>query len=209
MRFYDKRRDTCARRVLKRGLLALVTALGVLALGPASALAAHFTGTTKRCNAPTGNYECVLDISAERTSVPSDIVIIDLQGNATYATTPARTGGTCPPTSVNVVSPTRLNVPINFTPLAISCTIVLQETLTATGEGGFPCQVLDYASGENTPPLQACATLASPPIQPLRPTSKDQCKDGGWQTFGVFKNQGDCVSFVATGGKNPPGKTAG
>ena len=37
------------------------------------------------------------------------------------------------------------------------------------------------------------------------PTSKDQCKNGGWKTFGVFKNQGDCVSFVATGGKNPRG----
>jgi hypothetical protein len=36
------------------------------------------------------------------------------------------------------------------------------------------------------------------------PTSKDQCKNGGWRTYGVFKNQGDCVSFVATGGKNPP-----
>jgi hypothetical protein len=42
---------------------------------------------------------------------------------------------------------------------------------------------------------------------PPFPTSKDQCKNGGWQTFGVFKNQGDCVSFVATGGKNPPGTT--
>ena len=39
---------------------------------------------------------------------------------------------------------------------------------------------------------------------PPRPTSKDQCKNGGWRDFGVFKNQGDCVSFVATGGKNPP-----
>jgi hypothetical protein len=36
------------------------------------------------------------------------------------------------------------------------------------------------------------------------PTSKDQCKKGGWQSYGVFKNQGDCVSLVATGGKNPP-----
>jgi hypothetical protein len=36
------------------------------------------------------------------------------------------------------------------------------------------------------------------------PTSKDQCKKGGWRQYGVFKNQGDCVSFVATGGKNPP-----
>ena len=35
--------------------------------------------------------------------------------------------------------------------------------------------------------------------------SKDQCKDGGWASWGVFKNQGDCVSFVATDGKNPPG----
>jgi hypothetical protein len=34
-------------------------------------------------------------------------------------------------------------------------------------------------------------------------TSKEQCKAGGWLSFG-FKNQGDCVSFVATGGKNPP-----
>jgi hypothetical protein len=38
----------------------------------------------------------------------------------------------------------------------------------------------------------------------LLPTTADQCKKGGWQTYGVFKNQGDCVSFVATAGKNPP-----
>jgi hypothetical protein len=37
-----------------------------------------------------------------------------------------------------------------------------------------------------------------------RPADKDQCKNGGWQTFGVFKNQGDCVSWIATAGKNPP-----
>jgi len=29
-------------------------------------------------------------------------------------------------------------------------------------------------------------------------TSKDDCKNGGWQTFG-FKNQGDCVSSFASG----------
>jgi hypothetical protein len=36
------------------------------------------------------------------------------------------------------------------------------------------------------------------------PANKDECKKGGWQTFDnpTFKNQGDCVSFVATGGKN-------
>ena len=39
----------------------------------------------------------------------------------------------------------------------------------------------------------------------LPPTSPDQCKNGGWRRFGVFKNQGDCVSYLVTGGDNPPG----
>ena len=41
---------------------------------------------------------------------------------------------------------------------------------------------------------------------PVTPKSKDDCKNGGWKNFTnpAFKNQGDCVSFVATGGKNPP-----
>jgi hypothetical protein len=35
-------------------------------------------------------------------------------------------------------------------------------------------------------------------------TTKDQCKDGGWQNVtradgSAFKNQGDCVSYVNTG----------
>ena len=44
-------------------------------------------------------------------------------------------------------------------------------------------------------------SLAGGPV-PAAPTSKDQCTTGGWKTFGNFKNQGDCVSYVATGGKN-------
>ena len=37
------------------------------------------------------------------------------------------------------------------------------------------------------------------------PLTLDACKNGAWQTFNnpVFKNQGDCVSFVATQGRNP------
>ena len=37
-------------------------------------------------------------------------------------------------------------------------------------------------------------------------SDKQRCKDGGWQDFesnpGPFKNQGDCVSYFATGGRN-------
>lgn len=39
---------------------------------------------------------------------------------------------------------------------------------------------------------------------PVLPTAAGQCKKGGWLSFGVFKNQGDCVSYVATKGKNGP-----
>lgn len=33
------------------------------------------------------------------------------------------------------------------------------------------------------------------PVQ-LLPTTKAQCRNGGWRNYGVFTNQGDCVSFV-------------
>jgi hypothetical protein len=49
----------------------------------------------------------------------------------------------------------------------------------------------------------SCALPVGSP--PPAPTSKKQCKHGGWRNLGtMFKNQGDCVSFVTTGGKNPP-----
>jgi hypothetical protein len=41
---------------------------------------------------------------------------------------------------------------------------------------------------------------APPPVGP--PTTANQCKNGGWQTFNTprsFKNQGDCIQYVNTG----------
>jgi hypothetical protein len=38
------------------------------------------------------------------------------------------------------------------------------------------------------------------------PRVEGDCKNGGWRAFGIFRNQGDCVSYVATHGKNEPGK---
>jgi hypothetical protein len=67
------------------------------------------------------------------------------------------------------------------------------------------------APGEPPPP-ELFSTLGGPLTSgdltvidaPSLPASTSQCKTGGWRNFGVFKNEGDCVSFVATGGKNPP-----
>jgi hypothetical protein len=35
------------------------------------------------------------------------------------------------------------------------------------------------------------------------PESKDDCKDGGWREFTdpSFRNQGQCIAFVASGGR--------
>jgi hypothetical protein len=40
-----------------------------------------------------------------------------------------------------------------------------------------------------------------------RPRSDEfaECKDGGWVEFGIFHNQGDCVAFHASDGRNVPG----
>jgi DNA-binding beta-propeller fold protein YncE len=37
---------------------------------------------------------------------------------------------------------------------------------------------------------------------PRVPTTKDQCKNGGWRNFPQFENQGQCVAFVERGPKS-------
>jgi hypothetical protein len=94
------------------------------------------------------------------------------------------------------------------------------------GAGDDRLGVQDLPAGSSAPsicPPSSSAGVSLEPTYPIEfgndhvtvtdavafPASKDQCKNGGWKTFGVFKNQGDCLSFVATGGKHPPGKAAG
>jgi hypothetical protein len=73
--------------------------------------------------------------------------------------------------------------------------------LGVTGQAsGCP---LDPPAGASLTPIFS-GDLHVVDAQPV-PTSKDQCKKGGWKIYGVFKTQGDCVSFVATGGKKPAG----
>jgi hypothetical protein len=67
---------------------------------------------------------------------------------------------------------------------------------------GYPTYQVDGWYGDNSGSLSVDVYQLAPP----RPTSADQCKKDGWQAYGIFKNQGDCVSYVATNGKNPPAK---
>jgi Flp pilus assembly pilin Flp len=56
--------------------------------------------------------------------------------------------------------------------------------------------------------FNAHASNLNAPSMYTEPKSADDCKNDGWKTFytsaGSFKNQGDCVSWLATDGKNAP-----
>jgi len=95
---------------------------------------------------------------------------------------------------------------------SVSCAFI-----TGTGSA----DLISFGNGPTTDPetldqpgiglaLNVTATVnVTTPPNPV-PKSANQCKGGGWQkltdTAGTqFKNQGDCVSFVATGGTNLAG----
>lgn len=59
--------------------------------------------------------------------------------------------------------------------------------------GWFVTNAFPFLAVDNTEKYEI-VPLVGPPAH------KDECKDGGWQTFNnpEFKNQGDCVSFVTS-----------
>jgi hypothetical protein len=73
-----------------------------------------------------------------------------------------------------------------------------RDTLASTG-GPIPFDCLFPLFGGSAIAGDV-VVVDAPPL----PTLKKQCKKGGWRAFAVFKNQGDCVSFVQTDGRNPP-----
>ncbi len=82
--------------------------------------------------------------------------------------------------------------------------VVAPDGLSMSGTWSDNC---DGARGGTWTTNEGSATLI--PVIPVEvlATSKNQCKKGGWMNVvdsagNGFKNQGDCVSFVATAGKN-------
>ncbi len=62
--------------------------------------------------------------------------------------------------------------------------------------GTFPSDCSTPLSGGETSLTNGRAVVFD---APLVPTSKNECKNGGWRNFPQFKSQGDCVSFVENG----------
>jgi hypothetical protein len=91
--------------------------------------------------------------------------------------------------------------------------VVVEDNGTAGDRLAFSLR--DFPFPSPGPPPTDCP-ISTDALQPLRggdvtvvdrpplPASKDGCRDGRWRAYGVFRNPGDCVSFVATGGTARP-----
>jgi hypothetical protein len=95
--------------------------------------------------------------------------------------------------------PIRGEVPYRLQGNVLTFSVALSTISEHSVDGRFSYELLLTQFGGSTQFIQNQSI-----VRPSGPTSKDQCKNGGWQTYGTFKNQGDCVSFVATKGKNQP-----
>ena len=80
-------------------------------------------------------------------------------------------------------------------------------TIAASGQFPFPTGtiqsvdvLLDVQGSADLTNITFNGVTQVPQVGP--PTSKDACKHGGWKTFNnpSFKNQGQCVSYVASHG---------
>jgi hypothetical protein len=147
-----------------------------------------------------------IDFLVLRPAGPSSYTVVGKTGVKTLAGTGLETFS--PPSSIAVQGGDILGFWVISPPGETS----FQNCLRFTGSGGGA-----IGSDQNTADPNTGDTVRLPVSDSLTdvnesanlvvlPTSKAQCKHGGWKDFsGIFKNQGDCVAFVASGDKNPPG----
>jgi hypothetical protein len=181
-------------------IVASLAVMAVVLVAPASAQ--HFEdGSTKVCGALIGGQvNCTLSIKIQDDIdggvFEGDDIIVTLgpgTTGATYASATFDVG--CGGAAVTVDDATHLSVNPTISPVD-DCTIVVEEVLNATAAGEV-CQTLDNLA--NDPPVTICADILPGPTD-----AEADCKKGAWEDWGVFKNQGDCVSYIATKGRNGP-----
>ena len=114
-------------------------------------------------------------------------------GNANWWLTKSSTvfGGNC-----SMSSPCTLSQLVSLYPnIGIHPTLGAVIFKAGSGWSAFNGNVDDLTVGVNGTDTNYDFEAQAPLVSPV---SKDECKNGGWQTFNnpVFKNQGDCISWV-------------
>lgn len=131
-------------------------------------------------------------------SVPRDLVVTP-DGTRVYVTTLNTNTLTVIDTATNTVIAT---IPTGFTPIGVAITPDGTRAY-ATSLSSIIITVIDTATNTVVETLTdgiSCPDGIAFTTAPLAPTSKDDCKNGGYKRFGPpagpFRNQGQCVSYV-------------
>jgi hypothetical protein len=148
---------------------------------------------------PTGEASYTTGLGMGRTQVSGEVVCMSVNGNVAVVGIVGRA----------VAPGLGIDIP------ASAVITVRDEGGEASGLDRFSPTLFFSTSPPYDPPRPGCSSVPSQGgfanergdlvVRDIAlPTSKSQCKGGGWRSFPGFKNQGDCVSFV-TAGKDAPG----
>jgi hypothetical protein len=141
-------------------------ALFPLGTTPVTHTATDSSGNSSSCTSTI----TVVDTTAPSITCPSDITAAAGAGGTAVVTYSAQAS------DIADATPTVTFSPPSGSAFSIGTTNV---TATATDQSGN---------------RSSCGFTVT--VQQSLPTAKVQCDNGGWQSFGIFRNQGECISFV-------------
>jgi hypothetical protein len=124
-------------------------------------------GSTTTCTAT------VTDTASTPQGAPTGTVTLGSDGPGSFSN-----GGQC---SLSATGDGAASCSVTYTPGSTPATPTRTDTISAAYGG-------DSQHGTSSGTTQVTVDSL--------PTTKDQCLNYGWQSFGVFRNQGDCVSYV-------------
>ena len=144
-------------------------------------------------------FNAAFDLSSLNVTLPNDVIVGVAYNTQTYGSNPLGVDGPYNSLNVGVEGAATVGTDNNTDNVFWNTSTAAYYTDGGLAGVGIFRQDTGWTPYGTVPlKITATPTLVAPP------TSKDQCMKGGWAKFNnpSFKNQGDCVSFVATGGKN-------
>jgi len=146
-------------------------------------------------------FNATFDMSSLNVTLPNDVIVGVVYNTQTYGPAPIGSNGPYNSLNVGVPSGQTASVGTDDNPDNVFWNTSTAHWYADSGAAGVGIFRQDTNWAPNG--TVAFEITATPPLVGP-PTSKDQCKNDGWRSFNnpAFKNQGDCVSYVATGGKH-------
>jgi hypothetical protein len=182
------RRRAAVLLVAVGGVLAFVPGVAQAQTLPSITLASHIGGTYDyQLTVPRG-------LMQQWPSSSDAIVLTGLSGvtgaslSDDLASSPCKFSVSHTTTSVTVTTGTGFLVCGYLGPQTVG-TLEVDSAGTTTG-------TVNWAIENARDDGNASGTVLGPVALPV-PTSKEQCIHGGWKNFPQFKNQGECVRYVA------------